>query len=284
MTSRDKALTVEIRDGSMLLRSKVVGWRDWCSVMLAKPRLGKSSQGSFKLRSPRSSSMRILTALVGTCLIAGSAAAQGNIVVTGHDDDFHWSSDGIGAAPGIQINAFMTYARRGSSLPVLAFDHGTEMTAALTALGIPFTRVDPDVAANITDAMFSRSTYSAFAVASDNSCGGCDNDATGEANIALHTTAIGSFLNSGGGIVAFAGANASGYYGFLPQTPSSVGGAPSTVSPPAAVTMVCNLCTVAGGVIGGGTTTVPINPAALLLIGIGLLVVTFWMMKQPREA
>lgn len=278
--------------------------------------------------------MRILSVMITTCLIVGSAAAQGNIVVTGHDDDFHWQSDGITAAPGIQINAFMTYARRGSALPVLVFDHGTELTAALTALGIPFTKVDPDTASNITDSMFSRATYSAFAVASDNSCGGCDNDTTGEANIAAHTTAIGSYLSSGGGIVAFAGANAAGYYGFLPQTPSSVGGAPSTgysqtaagltfgipvvngdpthnlfyapgtngesafwqvvevnltsgngtISPPAAVTMVCNLCTVSGGVIGGGTTSVPIHPAALLLIGIGLLFVTLWMMKQPRAA
>ena len=276
--------------------------------------------------------MRILSAMITACLIVGSAAAQGNIVVTGHDDDFHWVGDGITGLPGVQINAFMTYARRGSSLPVLVFDHGTELTRALTALGIPYTAVDPDTAANITDAMFSRATYSAFAVASDSSCGGCDNDATGEANIASHATAIGNFLNSGGGIVAFAGANAPSYYSFLPQTPSSVGGAPSTgysqttagstfgipavnndathnlfynpgtngesaffqivevnttsgngtITPPAAVTLVCNLCTVSGGSIGGAA--VPIHPAALLLIGIGLLFVTLWMMKQPRTA
>jgi hypothetical protein len=76
--------------------------------------------------------------------------------------------------------------------------------------------------------MFSTSIYSAFMIASDQSCSGCDNTPTTAANIAAHSTAIASFLNAGGGIVAFAGADDLAYYSFLPQTASSVGGAPSS--------------------------------------------------------
>src|ERR1700680_2460911 len=170
----------------------------------------------------------VVKALAVLWLATGFGMAQGNIVLTGHDDDFHWMADGIGAPPGLQIAAFMRFARNGASLSVLVFDHGVELTGALTALGVPFTAVDPDTASNITDAMFNHGTYSAIAVASDTTCGGCDNDATGEANLAAHSTAIGNFLNAGGGIVAFAGANRPTYYAFLPQTATSVGGAPAT--------------------------------------------------------
>ena len=98
----------------------------------------------------------------------------------------------------------------------------------LTFLGIPFFNVNPNTAASVTDALFNNALYSAFAVASDNSCGGCDNLPGGEANIASHATAIGNFLNAGGGIVGFAGADSASYYAFVPQTASSVGGAPGT--------------------------------------------------------
>ncbi len=149
----------------------------------------------------------------------------GNIFLTGHDDDYHF---GVGNQAAAQLAAAITFAMNGSSLPVLTFDAGSELTGDLTALGIAFTNVNPDNAASVTDALFNNSLYSAFIVASDTTCSGCDNNAAGEANIAAHATAIDNFLNAGGGIIGLAGASSTGYYDFVPQTASSVGGAPST--------------------------------------------------------
>ncbi len=147
----------------------------------------------------------------------------GNIFLTGHDDDFHQSPGALA-----QISSAVSFAKNGSGLPVLTFDAGTELTSALTSLGIAYTNINPTSASAVTDGLFSKSTYSAFLVASDTTCGGCDNTAAGEANIAAHSAAISSFLNAGGGIIAFAGANSANYYSFLPQTATSAGGAPST--------------------------------------------------------
>ena len=168
---------------------------------------------------------RLLASFV-LLLVPRLAAAQGNIVITGHDDDFHQSTNARA-----QTLAMMAFARGGSphpTLPVLTFDHGTELTSFLTSLGIPFTNVDPD--AGVPSAsLFNTSTFSAMAVASDSSCGGCDNDTTSIANLTAAATAIQAFLNAGGGIVAFAGAaDASTYYGFLPSSASGGGSPPST--------------------------------------------------------
>jgi hypothetical protein len=256
--------------------------------------------------------LRFLNGLV-VALVAFTPglATAGNIALTGHDDDFHQSTGAMA-----QIGAMIGFARDGSTLPVLVFDSGSELTSALTTLGIPFTNVDPNSAAAVTDALFNHSLYSAVAVASDTTCGGCDNSAGGEANIAAHSTAIGNFLNAGGGIVGFAGAFSADYYAFVPQTASSVGGAPSTgytatglfginavngdathnlfwnpgthgeskfyqiaeinttsgngtIPPPAAVTLVCDACTVSGGVITGGGGSVP-EPATYEMMAGGI--------------
>lgn len=164
-----------------------------------------------------------LLSSLGIFLLGSSPIFAGNIVLTGHDDDYHQSTNALG-----QISAFAKYAANGSSSPFLVFDAGSELTSGLTAAGISnFVNVDPSTGANITDALFDSSKYSAFMIASDESCGGCDNNATTAANISAHASAIASFLNAGGGIVAFAGADNTDYYTFLPQTASSVGGAPS---------------------------------------------------------
>ena len=173
--------------------------------------------------------MKVSTIVVGSLALmglTGGLATAGNIGLTGHDDDFHCSfSSTQGCA---QLSALVSFVRNGSGLKVLTFDQGSELTTVLTTLGIAFTNVDPSVAASVTDSLFNPATYSAFIVASDQNCGGCDNTAAGEANIATHSTAIGAFLNAGGGILGFAGATSANYYAFVPQTASSVGGAPST--------------------------------------------------------
>ena len=160
--------------------------------------------------------------LIAAFAIATVPARAGNIALTGHDDDYHCSYD-VSACT--QLGALVNYARGGSSLPVLTFDAGSELTSSLTGLGISFTNVNPN--GTVTASMFDHSVYSAFIVASDSSCGGCDNSPAGEANIAAQSAAIEAFLNAGGGIVGLAGADSPGYYSFVPQTASSVGGAPS---------------------------------------------------------
>ena len=157
--------------------------------------------------------------------------AGGNIVITGHDDDFHAAGCASSTLAKTQLNAMIAFARAGAptpSKPVLSFDHGSELTSCLTASGIPFINIDPD--AGIPAAgNFNVATYSAIVVASDSTCGGCDNTVTSIANLTGASAAIGAFLNAGGGIVAFAGANdAASYYGFLPASASGGGSPPST--------------------------------------------------------
>lgn len=167
-----------------------------------------------------------LSALLIAALAVAAAipAHAGNIALTGHDDDYHCTYD-----PGAcsQLTALVNYVKAGSSLPVLTFDAGSLLTGDLTSLGIAFTNVNPNSAASVTAALFDPTKYSAFIVASDSTCGGCDNSPVGEANIAAQSAAIDAFLNAGGGILGLAGADSSGYYDFVPQTASSVGGAPT---------------------------------------------------------
>ena len=262
--------------------------------------------------------------IMGLMVLAMAAitlpARAGNIALTGHDDDYHCGGDSSACS---QLTALINFAKNGSSLKVLTFDAGTELTSDLTTLGISFFNVNPDTAGAVTASLFDNSLYSAFIVASDSTCGGCDNSPTGEAAIAAQSAAIDSFLNAGGGIVGLAGAESGGYYSFVPQTATSVGGAPSegysqtsvgatfsinavngdathnlfanpgtsgesafyqvaevnsagngTILPPAATTLLCDLCTVSGGVItggGGGGGGVTPEPSSFILLGSGLL-------------
>ena len=177
---------------------------------------------------------RISICLLATLFAVGMAnpAFATNIALTGHDDDLHCS--GISpttSQPCIQLAAMLAFARSGAptpSLPVLAFDHGTELTGSLTSLGIAFTRVDPDVGVPAAS-LFNVATFSAIVVASDATCGGCDNTTVSIANLTAAAAAIAAFGNAGGGIVGLAGAsNASTYYGFLPASASGFGSPPST--------------------------------------------------------
>ena len=169
--------------------------------------------------------------LLATLFAVGMAtpAFATNIALTGHDDDFHCTFGSPAACT--QLAAMLAFARSGAptpSLPVLAFDHGTELTGSLTSLGIAFTRVDPDVGVPAAS-LFNVATFSAVVVASDGTCGGCDNTTVSIANLTAAAAAIAAFGNAGGGIVGLAGAsNASTYYGFLPASASGFGSPPST--------------------------------------------------------
>jgi PEP-CTERM motif len=148
---------------------------------------------------------------------ASSAMANGDIVLTGHDNDYHYN---FGAGPGNSGEAGMALAaeigwvRQGSSLPVLSIDAGSELTNALSGLGIPFTNVTPGA---VTGSMFNHSVYSAFVVASVTSCGGCDNPPGTGTILAGFETQIASFFDAGGGIVGLAGAGDPAAYAYAPE-------------------------------------------------------------------
>ena len=147
--------------------------------------------------------------------------------------------------------------RNGSTLPVLALDHRAEVASALTNAypdgSVPAVRVvDPRGGfANLPLVAADGSPlYSAIIVASDWTCGGCDNNDNGYSHgppypygtgtpgpyatgspgpygsggstpdsdaINARTHDIARFFNAGGGILAFAGAENRGvFYSFLP--------------------------------------------------------------------
>jgi len=175
---------------------------------------------------------KTFTPMVGAsacaAIMAGQATA-GNIVLTGHDDDFHDRGDDISInnpanMPGMQLKAMIAFARAGSlnpSLPVLVFDQGNEMTVSLTAFGVPFTNINP-AAGPIAASNFDATKYSAIVIASARSCGGCDNTVVGYNNIAADSAAIAAFINAGGGVAQTTGgtttASRAAAYAYLPGT------------------------------------------------------------------
>ena len=167
----------------------------------------------------------ILTSLLPVIAIASFATAHaGSIILTGHDDDLHESNEAL-----LAVSAFTNFVGSGDSnkkpaLPILVFDQGTQLSSTLTFLGYSVVAVDPG-AGPIDTTLFDHNKYAAFEVASDTTCGGCDNDATGSANLSTPAvkSAIASFFNAGGGIVAFAGASNPSYYDFIPSTVSNPG-------------------------------------------------------------
>lgn len=164
---------------------------------------------------------RLLTAAVVLGVAAAVPAQAGNIVLTGHDNDLHKTSDAFA-----QVVASIKLIRNGSLLPLLTFDAGTQLTSLLATIGVAFTNINPSVAASITDALFSNALYSGFAVASQQTCGGCDNSAAGVANIATHAAAIANFFNAGGGIYGLTSGLDPLGYAYVPQTASNPGGTP----------------------------------------------------------
>jgi hypothetical protein len=171
---------------------------------------------------------RLVTALatVAAALFATPSFA-GNIALTGHDSDFHCTFGSATACS--QINTLVTFVRAGSSnptLPVLTFDEGTELTGSLAGLGISFVNVS--TIAGVGTASFDPTLYSAFAVASDADCGGCDNSDAFVAAIAARLADITTFFNAGGGIFGLSADGNANYYNFVPQSSSTLGGAPSS--------------------------------------------------------
>lgn len=183
----------------------------------------------------------MLAVAVAVPLVSGSigrshaAAPAGALWATGHDADLHCYA-GDPACHYLQVA--VNFVTRGSTLPILALDHGNEIAAAISdAFGSSaptVNTVDPRTSFASLPLVSSSGTplYSAIIVASDTTCGGCDNNddlgVTPDSDaINARAADIKTFFNAGGGILALAGAqNISVYYNFLPLTVS-----PTTVSP-----------------------------------------------------
>jgi len=150
-----------------------------------------------------------------------SPAMAGNIVLTGHDNDFHESSAAHASAVGA-----LNLVRDGSALPVLVIDNGSEaVTLVNDVLGTGH-EVTKTVGA-LTAADFNHSLYSAFVVASVTTCGGCDNPVGTGSFLASHfSTAIATFFNAGGGIYGLAGATDPSAYAYVPESATNAGGSP----------------------------------------------------------
>lgn len=163
---------------------------------------------------------QIGSALALAGLLAVAPAYSGNIVLTGHDNDFHRSTLSNAA-----MAAELVFVRNGSSLPVLSFDAGSQLTSQLTSLGVGFTNVNP-TAANVLDSLFDPTRFSAFVVASVSTCGGCDNPVGTGSILATHFAAIVSFFNAGRGILGLAGATDALAYAYVPSAATNAGGSP----------------------------------------------------------
>ena len=112
---------------------------------------------------------------------------------------------------GVETN----WVRNGSALPVLAIDDHTELTSGLTAEGIPFTAVTVNA---VTAGMFDHTKFSAFAVASVTTCGGCDNPPGTGTKLAAFSAAIHSFFSAGGGILGLTGATDPNAFAYAPES------------------------------------------------------------------
>ena len=159
-------------------------------------------------------------AALGLAGLAAPAKA-GDILLTGHDNDYHCNYGPTNPCAGGASSVFgseVAYVRNGSSLPVLSIDNGSELTSALGAVGVAFHNVTVNA---VTAGMFNHSTYSAFVVASVSSCGGCDNPIGTGAHLATFSTAIDSFFNAGGGILGLTSAGDSTGFSYVPEATTS---------------------------------------------------------------
>lgn len=177
---------------------------------------------------------KVLLSVAVFALISIPASA-GNIYLTGHDLDLHCS----GGAPqchalGLALD-FVASGAPTPTKPMLFLDSGTELQTAagqsttkavnsIQGAGNPFNFVVMDpTSASFVSTPLNTSTYSAIAIASDFTCGGCDLNATEEAAINARKGDIASFFNAGGGLLYLAGADElASYYGSVPIAATAV--------------------------------------------------------------
>jgi PEP-CTERM motif len=169
----------------------------------------------------------LMTGVAAVALLGAEGVYAGNIVLTGHDNDFHTDSPPGPGGPRAGISAELSFIRNSSALPVLTFDQGSQLTNQLTALSIPFTNIS--TAGAIVPSLFDPTKFSAMAVASITSCGGCDNTPAFVETLhsgAGNQAAINAFFNAGAGILGLAGAADPNAYDYVPTAATNAGGNP----------------------------------------------------------
>jgi hypothetical protein len=175
--------------------------------------------------------------------LAAFPAHAGNLVLTGHDMDLHCAFGAGCDNYGVVVN-FVRQGAPTKTLPILVLDSGTEVGDALNQAATkshnavegagnayPFTVVDPTSPAFATTPL-STANWSAIIIASDSSCGGCDNDLADITAINARTAEIQAFFTAGGGLLYLAGAeNRDTYYASVPIPATGVAvSAPFTVT------------------------------------------------------
>jgi PEP-CTERM motif len=161
-------------------------------------------------------------ALLGSAALlvlgTGSAmAAGGNILLTGHDNDFHCTYGNYGNPCGA-LGVETTYVKNGSTKPILVIDNGSELSGSLTGLGV--SQVDTTVSgfgAIVGAGGLTTANYSAIAVASVTSCGGCDNPIGTGTALAAFSSAIAAFYDAGGGILGLTAASDPAGFAYVPD-------------------------------------------------------------------
>lgn len=170
----------------------------------------------------------VLIAIAGALVLPASAWA-GRLIVTGHDADRRCAL--LDQQCGF-LKAAVRYVREtapATSKPVLVLDRGPKQlvralrkawTSGYSYRGPRLRVVDP------RSRPFRRlpldvTRFSAIAIASDSSCGGCDLGPLDAAAIRERRRDIQRFFSSGGGVYAGAGgSNSRAYYGFMPIPPA----------------------------------------------------------------
>ena len=162
---------------------------------------------------------------IAVLLAVPATASAGRLIVTGHDADRRCAQ--VDQQCGF-IKASIKYVRESAPFekkPVLVLDRGPKQLAAAmhnawaggySYNGPPIKIVDPRSAA-FRKLKISVKRYSAIAIASDQSCGGCDLWPQDARAIVKRKRDLQAFLSAGGGIYAGAGGtNAKLYYSFMP--------------------------------------------------------------------
>ncbi|HEX6712386.1 MAG TPA: hypothetical protein VF066_03335 [Thermoleophilaceae bacterium] len=152
-------------------------------------------------------------------------AFAGRLIVTGHDADRRCAL--LDQQCGF-LKTTIKYVRETAprpTKPVLVLDRGakqlaTAMQKAWSTTGSytgPAVRIVDPRSPTFAKLAIDVKRYSAIAIASDSSCGGCDLEWQDSAAIWKRKAVIQKFLNQGGGIFAGAGgSNAAAYYRFMP--------------------------------------------------------------------
>jgi hypothetical protein len=180
------------------------------------------------------------------CLASFDANA-GNLWLTGHDMDFHCTGGAGCNTFGIALN-FVRQGAPTKTKPILVLDEGTQVAtaaaqAATTArntvegagVAFPLTVVNPTSPAFATT-VISTANFSAVVIASDSTCGGCDNTVASITAINARSAELQAFFSAGGGILYNAGAsNRATYYASVPIPATGVAVSPPfTIQPPGA--------------------------------------------------